>query len=203
MKTLKHFLNRLSILHPPSSILSLCLLLPGCITGPQHPAATQPSTAIDPKLATKEYWLAQPVTTEVTYKDFTTLWNACEAVARDYFFAIDRRDYRAGLLSTEPLISKQYLEFWRKDAVTAKDVREDTVGGVRRTIYFQFAQNPDGSYTVAPKVLVERESRVDPKYRSPDSDLPSTYWYALRRDSNLEIALTSAVRERLDRAAKG
>lgn len=189
-------------LYPLFSILFL--LLPGCIDShPSNPAATQPVTNVDPKLATKEYWLAQPTVTEVTYKDFNVLWNTCEQVARDYFFKIDRRDYREGLLTTEPLISKQYLEFWRRDARTGYDVREDNIAGVRRTIYFQFARNPDGSYTVTPKVIVERQSRIDSKYRDPDSDQPASYWYPIRRDGNLEVALTKSLRERLAKVQQG
>src|SRR5437868_57642 len=126
----------------------------GCITDRRFdPAATQPATVIDPKLGTSEYWLAQPVNAEVALADFNTLWEGCEQVAHDFFFKIGRRNFRAGLLTTEPAISKQMLEFWRHDGDTEYDVKEASMAAIRRTIYFQFTKNSDGGYTVAPKVI--------------------------------------------------
>ena len=84
------------------------MISPGCIKGrPFNPAATQPVTVVDPQLADANYWRNQPATVEVAYSDLTNLWDTCEAVAKDYFFKIDRRDHRLGLLSTHPLIGKQ------------------------------------------------------------------------------------------------
>ncbi|MGA2498197.1 MAG: hypothetical protein ABSH20_10675 [Tepidisphaeraceae bacterium] len=181
------------------------------------PTTTRPSaTDIDPQLATSTYWLNQPATSETSFKEFQKLWDSCEAVAYGYLLKIDRRDYRHGLLTTQPMISKQWFEPWRKDAPTNRDVEEASLGGIRRTIYFQFTQNLDGSYTVAPKVVVERESRVDPKYladassnnyNNPNTSNTGTidsagqitvYWYALRRDAQMEIKLVAAIREKLD-----
>lgn len=160
------------------------------------------STDIDPVKATANYWLDQPANSEMTFTDFQKLWDTCEAVSYDYLFKISRRDYRHGQLTTEPMLSKQWFELWRKDGPTGRDVEEASLGGIRRTIYFQFTQNLDGSYTVAPKVLVERESKIEPRYR-PDlePDAPLSYWYALRRDAQMEIRLVTAIREKL--GAKG
>jgi hypothetical protein len=171
----------------------------GCIgKHPENPAATQPVTNVDPALATHEYWLAQPGKAEVAHGDFTTLWEASEDVARQYLFSIDRRNFRSGLLTTKPLVSKQWFEPWRKDAVTVQDVKEASLATIRRTVYFQFKQNPAGGYTVEPKVVVERESKVDPKYRDPDSQLPPMYWYAVRRDPGLEEKLAESIRKKLE-----
>ncbi len=178
--------------------LPLLLLAPlamsGCITGRSNPSATQPATTIELKRATVDYWLAQPAAARVTGRDFNVLWDTCEQVARRWFFKIDRRDYRARILSTEPVISKQFFELWRKDAGTADDVKEASLGTVRRTIFFEFSQDRDGAYTVTPKVVVERQLRVDPKYHL-DPQQVMLYWYALRRDRVMEQNLAQAVRE--------
>ena len=188
------------------AIAAAGLISPGCIKDhPFNPAATQPVTVVDPQLADANYWRNQPASVEVSLNDLTTLWDTCEWVARDYFFKIDRRDHRSGLLTTLPLISKQWFEPLRKDGVTTYDVKEASMAAIRRTIYFQFTAKPEGGYSVAPKVVVERESRVDPKYRSQDAerdrdkstDLPVTYWYAVRRDAGLEARLAQSIRERL------
>jgi hypothetical protein len=185
---------------PAAAILAI--FLPGC-GGSDKPEkivapTTHPfSTDMDPKLATPTYWLTQPAASELTLSDFKKLWDTCEAVSYDYLFKISRRDFRSGILTTEPMLSKQWFELWRKDGPKVKDVQEASLGGIRRTIYFQFTQNPDGSYTVAPKVLVERESKLERKYRTGESDEATTYWYALRRDSEMEIRIVAALREKL------
>ncbi len=181
--------------------LMFMLLAGGCIGNRlSNPAATQPVTMVDPELAEKEYWLAKPPTAEV-HGAFDPLWEACERTARDYLFNIDRRDQRSGLLSTEPLITRQWWEFWRKDAGTFKDTQEATLANIRRTIFFQFKKVSDGTYSVTPKVLVEKESKVDPKYKD-DIEGPSSYWYATRRDEVLEKRIADSIRKRVDKVAK-
>ena len=188
----------MNLISSRASIFVLSLLLAGCIGKPANPAATQPTTVIDPAVAEPAHWLKQPATAEVTNPDFKKLWDACEAVAHDYLFKIDLRDFRRGLLKTQPMVSKQWFELWRNDAGTAKDVLEDSTGALRRTIYFQFTKNLDGSYTVAPKVLIERESRASPA-DLPEYDTPHAliYWYALRRDAPLEQKVAAAVERKL------
>jgi hypothetical protein len=182
-----------------AACVSATTTLTGCINKPQNAATTRPVTDVDPRTAEASYWLAQPATTEVTHASFQTLWDTCERVAKDHLFAISRRDFRGGLLTTEPMISKQWFEVWRKDSVRVSDVEENSLGGVRRSIHFQFTQNPDGSYTVAPKVVVERHSTVDAKYRTDEAeeDYVSNYWYATRRDPAYEVELGQAIRGRL------
>lgn len=187
--------------------LFICLgiaAIVGCKTSSTTtPGADQPafkenpkSTDIEPKTASPEYWMAQTATSELTFGDFQKLWDGCESVAFDYLFRISRRDYRSGLMTTEPMVSKQWFEPWRKDTTTVRDVEENSLGGVRRTIYFQFAKNPDGTFTVAPKVLVERQTKIDPKHRNPD-DENDMYWYAIRRDTELEIRIVTDLKKKL------
>ena len=98
------------------------------------------------------------------------------------------------------MISKQFFEPWRKDAGSWTDVEEASLGCTRRTIHFQFEQVDNKGYKVTPKVLVERRSIVDPKYRI-DPEEPSEYWYALRRDQRMESHLAESIRERLGQKA--
>src|SRR5436190_1285838 len=162
----------------------LMFVATGCIGRPANPATTQPVTNVDPALAEKDYWLDKPATAEV-HGAFAPLWQACEDTAHEYLFRIDRRDQRSGLLTTEPMITKQWWEAWRKDAGTFRDSEEATLASIRRTIFFQFKKDGNDSYTVTPKILVEKESRVDPKFKS-EIEGPASYWYSLRRDEVLE-----------------
>ena len=185
-----------------TALTSLLLLSlgSGCITNKKwNPAATQPVTIGDPAEATPQYWLDQAPTDEVIAADFTSLFEAAERVTQDYWFRIDRRDYRAGLLLSQPTVSKQWFEPWRRDTGTAHGVAENSLGPIRRTVHFQFRQNPDGTFTATPKVLVERFSRVGVAYYTIYAMRrePGYYWYALRRDTVLEQHMADALRRRL------
>src|SRR3954465_14080650 len=86
-------------------------LIPGCITHPQNPAATQPATALDPATTQPAYWLDRPAGATVQGRDFDAVWDVCKDTARGYLFVLDRTDYRAGLITTTPQISRQIFEF--------------------------------------------------------------------------------------------
>ena len=153
----------------------------------------------------------------ITATDFERLWTACADVARGRLFTIDRRDYRGGVLTTEPLVSAQFFEPWRRDALTADAVGESSLATIRRTIRFTFTRHDDGTFFVVPHVLVERYSSAERRitsaqlYRSAfrkttatgtrESDrgvqLPARYWYRIGNDPVLEKDLADAVRRRV------
>lgn len=154
--------------------------------------------------------------------DFEALWQAAERTAKDHGFRIDRRDYRLGIMTTDPLTSKQFFELWRSDEATAHDVAQSSLNTIRRTIHFEFQRREDGTFIVAPKVLVEQLANVghritsavqyqsvfDPSLQrgSAEEDqgtvLPQRYWYAIGRDETMEKILAGEVGERLGRAGK-
>src|SRR6185312_6563447 len=97
---------------------ALLSTLGGCIMGKQNPAATQPATAADPKSNQWDYWFDKPAVTEVSSASFDRLWSACRDALVADGFTIDRTDFRDGVMTTLPLISKQFYEVWRMDVVT-------------------------------------------------------------------------------------
>lgn len=204
-------------------LLMLVVAAVGCVTTPQQPAATQPSTAIDPATSQPSYWLDQPGVATASSIDFDKLAAACEDVARDYLFKLDRVDYRSGLITTQPLVSAQWFEPWRQDNRTPRDVEESSLATIRRTIRFEFRKRPDLSWEVTPKILVERQSIAERRitavtqYRSVfatqrgrdraagsrEADagivLPGKYWYPLRRDADFETVIARAVEKRVQK----
>ena len=176
--------------------LAVAALAAGCVKDRPPTATTRPVTDVDPARATPEYWLRQPSTVHALSTEFRPLWNVAEDVAREHHFTIDRRDYRFGLLTTHPVISKQFFELWRKDASGAGDVFENSLGTIRRSIRFEFAEET-GRFQVAPKVLVERFSAIDPKYQVQDE--ATSYWYTIGRDHELEKRLAVTIQKRLAR----
>jgi hypothetical protein len=197
------------------------LSLAGCITGAAAVADAPPATDINPATTQPSYWYDQPKTAQASSGDFDRLWHASADAARDFLFDIDVRDYREGLLVTEPLVSGQWFEPWRRDARTIDDRLESSLVATRRTIRFEFARDGDG-WTVTPKVLVERQAIAEKRitsvlqyrtafmapsrsrYRasgSAESDrgivLPERYWYPTGRDATLEAALGRAIEQKL------
>ena len=199
--------------------------IPGCITHPQDPAATQPATVIDPATTQPAYWLGQPAAAQVEGRDFETVFDVCKKTARDELFTLDRIDYRAGEVTTVPMVSKQWFEPWRHDAGTAYETTANSMGAIRRTLSFDIARNPDATYTITPKVLIERETILERRvtdvsqYRlaftgpgvkiqpreavtlEPGTypDVPMKYWYPTGRDTQMEIRVAEKVKKELER----
>ncbi len=190
----------------------VAIILCGC--------AEQPKPTTRPSIATTQpsYWYAQPASSEVSATDSKKLWNACEESARHYGFVLDRQDYRGGVLTTDPLISKQFFEFWRNDVQTAEDLADSSINTYRRTLRFVITKQPSGEYVAAPFVLIERFAQAEHPVSSqvylrnafrtqggtrpagtPEADrgvyLPTRYWYATGRDQVLEKDVAKQVRK--------
>jgi hypothetical protein len=202
----------------PLPLLSL-LLLPAAFSAggcASHPP-TQPPTQ-HPETAEVTYWLAKPAAATIEADDFASLWRACRDATLASSFTIDRVDFRSGVMTTMPLISKQFFELWRNDVITPYDLAESSLDTVRRTVRFDVRRRDDGRYEAVPKVVKERFSLAERRITSvarfaetfttertegdrnrdrAGADLPDTYWYATGRDYALERHLAHAVRNDL------
>jgi hypothetical protein len=199
-----------------SCVALSALVLTGCSSSNQ-PAPAAALTTQPLVMSTPIYWLRQEPVAGVVYRDFDRLWNAAEGVAREYLFSIDRTDYRGGLLTTDPMISKQFFEFWRKDVATADDLAESSLATVRRTLRFEFEKSGDGSFVVSPKVLIERYTLAERRLTaamqyqtafngpqvigSREADIgravPAAAWYATGRDYALERKIAESLQNKL------
>ena len=171
-----------------------------------------------PETADIDYWARQPAVVTVEAEDFTPLWRACRRATVASSFTMDRADFRDGLMTTLPLVSKQFFELWRNDVVTPYGVAESSLDTVRRTVRFEIRRRDDGRYEAAPKVITERFSLAERRITSvarfaetfttervegdrnrdrAGADLPDQYWYATGRDYALERHLAEAVRNDL------
>jgi hypothetical protein len=197
----------------------LLLLIGGCIgKHPANPAATQPVTVVDPATTQPYYWLDQPAVASVENFQFQPLWDSCERTARSYLYELDREDYRLGLLTTKPMISKQFFELWRKDAGSAHAVLQNSLQTIRRTVRFEIERTDDGTFVMTPRVLMERETILERRitssiqYRTafagppaPSREaveaeteaLPIIYWTPIGRDTAMERQIADEVRRRL------
>ena len=189
-------------------------VLAGCEHVDQSPAVTQ----TDQKLAQQPYWLARPANASATSDDYDAMWDACIESVRYRGFKPDLQDYREGILTTQPLVSKQIFEIWRRDVTTINDQVESTLATTRRIIRFEISRGPaDDTFTCVPKVLVEHyaaaERRITAiqRYREAFSltnvqgskerdrgiDIPPEYWYTTGRDAAMEKQLAEAIEARV------
>jgi hypothetical protein len=202
--------------HHAFPLAALALLVAGCSHVEQSPALTQ----TDPKLATQAHWVAQPATATVVHDDFDQLWEAAVGAARWRGFRPDRANYREGVLVSHPVVSKQIFEPLKRDTPGFTDQLENTLATMRRIVRFEIAEREDGTFELAPKVLVERytsterritsvtqyresfniEAEYGNKERDKGVNIPTTYWYTTGRDEVLERHLAEAVRARLPKA---
>jgi hypothetical protein len=198
-------------------LLSAAWVGPGCASGPETDTPPPaPAPELPPKSAKTDYWFAKPGVATVSAGDYDRLWEACGAAARDRFFVLDRTNYREGVLTTQPLVSRQFFELWRSDALTFDDTMQSSLQAIRRTIHFSI-EKTDSGYTATPKVVVERYANVGRRLTSPlefqqafnyrsisgsaERDagvvIANQYWYAIGRDPTLEAALADSVRSRV------
>lgn len=207
---------------PCALLLTLCS---GCLIRPWNPAATQPATVQNLATTQPIYWLSQPPTASVLCDDFDKLWNQTENTARECLFTLDRQDYRLGLLTTKPLVSRQFFEPWRPDCRTLRDDELSSTATIRRTLQFQFTRVSETQWVVTPIVLVERDSilerrvtatisyrdayLIDPKSNDEPSGtreedlgivLPARYWYLTGRDPQFEQYLAEKIKRKIHNA---
>ncbi len=184
---------------------------------PKRAPATRPVTDVDPKFADPQYWIAQPGTSWVEFPTYDALFKAAQTVASDYHWAIDRTDYRAGVVTTRPVICAQFFEPWRRDIQTIDDSMKASAATYRRSVRFEISRQRDGSYELTPKVLVEREVITEKRisnamyfrevtsprnaFGTRETDvgvvLPYSFWYATGRDHTLERSLAADVYNKL------
>ena len=216
-------MRRLAFLlpHSPTPSLPLCLLL--LLTGCGS-SGSRAATDVPVKTAEPAHWWNKPGVVTVGATAFEPLWVACEEVALDASFKLDRRDHRGGVITTHPLPSMQAFEPWRRDVATAEDLAASTLHTLRRIVRFEIRKiGTDGQerYEMTPKVLVERYSQVEHRitnvtqYRdifamtreeslrereslkNPGTEVQPTYWYPIARDVAMERRLADWVRNRL------
>jgi hypothetical protein len=193
-------------------------LLAGCAGNSQNLPATRPSLlSIPADRATADYWLSQPAVASASSEDYDRLWKACEQTLLNDQFELQQEDYREGVLTTWPMISMQFFEFWRSDAGTVGEVMLDSLQAIRRSVRFELVRGPDGSYVASPKVLIEQQSHPERRLSSVSQftgafiataesptrvtdegvTVPSRYWYVLGRDEAMERELVDSVRAKL------
>ena len=112
----------------------LLVSLAGCATYTNPPAGVALAVPADPQ--------------------FDALWQASIEVLRRYRFRIDRQDRRAGVITTRAMLARHWFEFWRRDAVTTRDVLEGSLQTVYRRATIRIERGKDNPKQYVPRVTV-------------------------------------------------
>ncbi len=87
-------------------------------------------------------------------RNFDNLWQASQYVLKKYHFTLDIQDRRTGLISTEPILGKQFFEFWRHDSSTGRDTSESTLQTIYRTAFVTISPKAMDQQSYKPTVVV-------------------------------------------------
>ncbi len=100
-------------------------------------------------------------TARFIYKaSYDTIWRQAIALINATGFAVDRQDYRLGVITSYPLPSSQIVEFWKPQHADLTDSLENTVNNQRRILRLTIS-NVEGKpdfYQIGIQVIVERET---------------------------------------------
>ena len=125
--------------------LVLCILVTGFLTGCVSPTDTAPPPP------------ARPVTAAGV--NYDAAFSAAADTLTEYKFRIDRVDRRAGMIETFPLTGKSWLEPWRADGATMRDITESTLQTIYRTATVHVIPDGVDTYRVWVRVAVARANR--------------------------------------------
>ena len=161
------------------------------------------------ELTAQEFSLSGP-------DDRDAIFEACLEVLRVHRFKLDRVDRLGGVVSTFPVTSQSFFEFWRNDVTTHYDRTEATLRTVRRRVEIRLTDAADRQHK---KLIVtvhrERFSTPDRQYNSAaaafrvfSSGLPSTagttivpardnVWIPAGRDGAFEQKLLREITARM------
>lgn len=202
---------------PHAWVILILLISGGCVTpsGQSDPPTTQSILETSRETTSVDYWLAKPAVASVAAGSYDDLWHAIDRVIQPSF-PLSQHDYRAGVISTMPVLSAQFFEFWRADTVTIPSYIDSSIATVRRTIQFSIERS-GSKFLAQPKVVVERfvlqerqlltaklpeavfKSKPVRGSREADAgqEIADGYWYATGRDHALEQNLAERVRSAL------
>ncbi len=162
-----------------------------------------------------EYQSSRALSISETSQRADALWEAAKETLRRHQFRLERVDRRAGIITTMPIASQHFFEFWRHDVATAPDFWDATINPIRRRVELKVTWGDEGTRTrFSAVVRKERLSSPDRQfnrtgavYQYFGNRLPSTTglervtgeqdeWLDLGRDPAMEDYLLRAILER-------
>ena len=94
----------------------------------------------------------------VEQASFDHVWTVCLASLQDRGLSVDRQDRRFGLIVSEPVVGKQFFEFWRNDAVSSDDTLTSSLHTVRRIVSIHVVSQGPMQFEVRVEAQAQRVS---------------------------------------------
>ncbi len=89
---------------------------------------------------------------------FNQVWDACLDSLEGRGFEIDRRDRRFGLIVSEPVVGKQFFEFWRNDTADLHELLNSSLHTIRRMVTIRIAKQGPMQFQVNVEAHAQRVS---------------------------------------------
>lgn len=153
-------------------------------------------------------------------EQFDRLWDDTVEVLRRYDFIPDRQDRSAGVITTVPVTSAHWFEFWRQDITTGYAFAQSNLSSVRRSAKVNIDRSDEqDEYVLAVRINVERLSTPERQVNSPagayvmfGTRLPTTTgerlrgkspdrWLPVGRDASLESTILARIIDRFHPAS--
>lgn len=169
---------------------TLTLTLAGCVDPPSDYAPIEADVVVE------------------SDTDFDELWEMALRVLRRRGLTPERQDRRAGVITTKPITTQQWFEFWRHDAMGPYQWVESSMHTIQRLAVVRFKPQPDRNrYRVTVRVDVFRHSAPERQVTTPSSALmmyseklpteegelrhpnENLHWVRLGRDPRMESVL--------------
>ncbi len=167
--------------------------------------------------------VAAPNPLRISASEYDPAYKAAAEVLRDHGFAMDRQDYRFGLIETGALMSPTIGEPFRPGNTTVEQALESTLNHQRRIARVMLeplasaddVSAPPQGYNLHVEVMIERRQQPDLQMsgatsgygvyhrytRTPselqDRGINGAYWQPLRRDLYMEQRLMSDILDRI------
>ncbi len=162
-----------------------------------------------------EYRVSESISITQRSPEADQLWEAIQETLRRHRFPLDRVDRRAGVITSRPVTSQHFFEFWRHDVDTRYDLVDATLNPTRRRVEVSVTAAEEQTWTqLAVVVHKQRLSSPDRQFNSTGAayqyfgdSLPSTTgliqvtseydeWLDRGRDPAMEARLLRAISRR-------
>ena len=96
-----------------------------------------------------------PITNNASFEQ---VWDACLTSLEDRGLQVDRRDRRFGLIVSEPVVGKQFFEFWRNDTADSDELLNSSLHTIRRVVTIRIAKQGPMQFQVNVEAHAQRVS---------------------------------------------
>jgi hypothetical protein len=100
--------------------------------------------------------IVQPAEMSPAEKGFQAVWDATNETLNTYRYTVNQRDRRYGRITTDPLGSRHFFEWWRRDKATATGAWENSVQPIYRVVAVDIRKTGEGEYNPVVTITVSR-----------------------------------------------